>query len=107
MKVVKFVSIASVLLGSATLACAQQADQTNKPSIVVEKREKPKRAYRTIRVSVKIRPTIPWRVRSFSSRTPRRQDRELRHQGRHKFAFHDPINGINYELLAKRGELTP
>ena len=55
MNVVKLFSIAIMFLGSANLVCAQQADRPNKPSVVVENKERPKKdsPYRTIQGFVK------------------------------------------------------
>jgi hypothetical protein len=107
MKVVKFVFIA-VFLSSASLANAQQADQPKKPSIVVENREKPKKdsPYRTIQGFVKDQADNPLAgaiVQLRDTKTSKIVNFATKDDG--KFAFRELSMEINYELLAKRGEL--
>ena len=108
MNVVKLVSIASVFLGFASLACAQQADQPNKPSVVVENKEKPKKdsPYRTIQGIVKDQADNPLAgaiVQLKDTKTSKIVDFPTKADG--KFAFRELSMGIDYELLAKRGDL--
>jgi len=108
MNVVKFVSIASVFLGSATFARAQQAGPPSKPSVVVENKEKPKKdsPYRTIQGIVKDQADNPLPgaiVQLKDTKTSKILDFATKDDG--KFVFRDLSMEINYELLAKRGAL--
>jgi hypothetical protein len=108
MNAVKLFSIAIVFLGLANLACAQQADRSNKPSVVVENREKPKKdsPYRTIQGFVKDQADNPLAgaiVQLKDTKTSKIIDFATKDDGR--FAFRDLSMEINYELLAKRGDL--
>jgi len=108
MNVVKFASIVIVFLGSTSLTRAQQADQANKPSVIVENREKPKKdsPYRIIQGVVKDQADNPLAgaiVQLKDARTSKVVDFATKDDG--KFAFRDLSMGSNYELLAKRGDL--
>ena len=102
------ISSAIGLLGSASLAFAQQADQPNKPSVIVENREKPKKdsPYRIIQGFVKDQADNPLAgaiVQLKDTRTSKIVDFATKDDG--KFAFRDLSMESNYELLAKRGDL--
>jgi hypothetical protein len=108
MKVVKLVSIASVSLGMIGLACAQQADPPNKPSVVVENKERPKKdsPYRTIQGIVRDQADNPVAgaiIQLKNTKTSKIVDFATKDDG--KFAFRELSMEINYELLAKRGDL--
>jgi hypothetical protein len=108
MKVVKLVSIASVSLGLIGLACAQLADPPNKPSVVVENKEKPKKdsPYRTIQGIVRDQADNPVAgaiIQLKNTKTSKIVDFATKDDG--KFAFRELSMEINYELLAKRGDL--
>jgi hypothetical protein len=108
MKVVKLVSIACVFMGLIALACAQQADPPNKPSVVVENKERPKKdsPYRIIQGIVRDQADNPLPgaiVQLKDTKTSKIVAFATKEDG--KFAFRDLSMEINYELLAKRGEL--
>ena len=108
MNVVKVVSIASVLLTFANLTCAQQTETHAQPSVVVENKEKPKKdsPYRIIQGIVKDQADNPLAgaiVQLKDTKTSKIIDFATKDDG--KFAFRDLSMEINYELLAKRGEL--
>jgi hypothetical protein len=108
MKAVKLVSIANVSLGLASLTCAQQTDPPNKPSVIVENKEKPKKdsSYRTIQGIVRDladNPLAGTIVQLKDTKTSKIVDFATKDDG--KFAFRDLSMEINYELLAKRGDL--
>ena len=108
MNVVKVVSIASVLLTFANLTCAQQTETHVQPSVVVENKEKPKKdsPYRIIQGIVKDQADNPLAgaiVQLKDTKTSKIIDFATKDDG--KFAFRDLSMEINYELLAKRGEL--
>jgi hypothetical protein len=108
MNVVKLFSIAIVFLGSANLICAQQADRPNQPSVVVENKERPKKdsPYRTIQGFVKDQADNPLAgaiVQLKDTKTSKIVNFPTKEDG--KFAFRDLSMEINYELLAKRGDL--
>src|ERR1700693_4420047 len=108
MHVVKLVSLASVLMGAASLACAQQTEQANKRAVVVENKERPKKdsPYRTIQGIVKDQADNPLAgaiVQLKDTRTSKVVDFATKSDG--KFAFRDLSMENNYELLAKRGDL--
>ena len=108
MNVVKLVSIASVSLGLIGLARAQQTSPPNKPSVVVENREKPKKdsPYRTIQGIVRDQADNPLAgalVQLKDTKTSKIVNFATKDDG--KFAFRDLSMQINYELLAKRGDV--
>jgi hypothetical protein len=108
MNVVMLVSIASVFLGSLDLACAQQTDPPNKPSVVVENKEKPKKdsPYRTIQGIVRDQSDNPVAgaiIQLKNTKTSKVVDFATKDDG--KFAFRELSMESNYELLAKRGDL--
>jgi hypothetical protein len=109
MNVVKLVAISSVFLGFGGLACAQQTDPPSKPSVVVENKEKPKKdsPYRIIQGIVKDQADNPLAgaiVQLKDTKTSKIIDFATKDDG--KFAFRELSMDINYELLAKRGDLT-
>jgi hypothetical protein len=108
MNVVMLVSIASVFLGSESLACAQQTDPPNKPSVVVENKERPKKdsVYRTIQGIVRDHADNPVAgaiIQLKDTKTSKVVDFATKDDG--KFAFRELSMENNYELLAKRGDL--
>ena len=108
MNVTKLVSIASLFLGLASLACAQQTDPSNKPSVIVENKERPKKdsPYRMIQGIVKDQADNPLAgaiVQLKDTKTSKIVNFATKDDG--KFAFRDLSMEINYELLAKRGDL--
>jgi hypothetical protein len=108
MNVVKLVSIASAFLGLIGLACAQQTDPPSKPSVVVENKEKPKKdsVYRIIQGIVRDQSDNPLPgaiVQLKDTKTSKIVNFATKDDG--KFAFRDLSMEINYELLAKRGDL--
>ena len=108
MNVVKVVSIAAVFLTFASLTCAQQTETHSQPSVVVENKEKPKKdsPYRIIQGIVKDQADNPLAgaiVQLKDTKTSKIIDFATKDDG--KFAFRDLSMEINYELLAKRGEL--
>jgi len=108
MNVLKLVSMASLFLGLASLACAQQTDPPNKPSVIVENKERPKKdsPYRTIQGVVKDQADNPLAgaiVQLKDTKTSKILNFATKDDG--KFAFRDLSMDINYELLAKRGDL--
>jgi hypothetical protein len=109
MHAVKLLSLAVVFLGLTSLACAQQTEPPTKPSVVVENKEKPKKdsPYRTIQGYVKDQADNPLAgaiVQLKDTKTSKIIDFATKDDG--KFAFRDLSMEINYELLAKRGDLT-
>lgn len=108
MNVGKLFSIGMVFLGSTSLICAQQTDPPNKPSVIVENKEKPKKdsVYRIIQGYVKDQADNPLAgaiVQLKDTRTSKVIDFATKDDG--KFAFRDLSMESNYELLAKRGDL--
>src|SRR5579864_774289 len=108
MNLAKLVSISIVFLGSAGLAPAQQTDPPKSPSVVVENKEKPKKdsVYRTIQGIVRDQADNPLAgaiVQLKDTKTSKILDFATKDDG--KFAFRDLSMEINYELLAKRGDL--
>ena len=108
MNLAKLVSIAIVSLGLASLARAQQTDPPKKPSVVVENKEKPKKdsPYRIIQGFVRDQADNPLAgaiVQLKDTKTSKIVDFATKDDG--KFAFRDLSMEINYELLAKRGDL--
>ena len=108
MNAVKFVTISFVFFGWANLACAQQTDPPSKPSVVVENKERPKKdtPYRTIQGIVRDQGDNPLAgaiVQLKDTKTSKIIDFATKDDG--KFAFRDLSMEINYELLAKRGDL--
>jgi hypothetical protein len=108
MNVVKLVSIATVSLGLIGLARAQQTDPPNKPSVVVENKERPKKdsPYRIIQGIVRDQADNPLAgaiVQLKDTKTSKVVNFPTKDDG--KFAFRDLSMEINYELLAKRGDL--
>ena len=108
MNVVKLVSIAIMFLGLASLVCAQQTDRSNKPSVVVENKERPKKdsPYRTIQGFVRDQADNPLPgaiVQLKDTKTSKIVNFPTKEDG--KFAFRDLSMDTNYELLAKHGDL--
>jgi hypothetical protein len=108
MNVVKLVSTTCVSLGLIGLARAQQTDPPNKPSVVVENKEKPKKdsVYRTIQGIVRDQSDNPVAgaiIQLKDTKTSKIVNFATKDDG--KFAFRDLSMEINYELLAKRGDL--
>ena len=109
MNVVKLVSIASVSLGLIGSAGAQQTTPPNKPSVVVENnKEKPKKdsPYRIIQGIVRDQADNPIAgalVQLKDTKTSKIVNFATKDDG--KFAFRDLSMEINYELLAKRGDV--
>lgn len=109
MHVVRFVFTVILFSGWASLACAQQTDPPSKPSVFVENnKEKPKKdsPYRIIQGIVKDQADNPLAgaiVQIKDTKTSKILNFPTKEDG--KFAFRDLSMQINYELLAKRGEL--
>lgn len=108
MKAVPLVSFSLLSLGFAGLLCAQQADQPKQPSVVLENKEKPKKdsTYRTIQGIVEDPASNPIAgaiVQLKDTKTSKVVDFATKDDG--KFAFRELSMDINYELLAKRGDL--
>jgi hypothetical protein len=108
MNVVRLVSTTCVSLGLIGLAHAQQTDPPNKPSVVVENKEKPKKdsVYRTIQGIVRDQSDNPVAgaiIQLKDTKTSKIVNFATKDDG--KFAFRDLSMEINYELLAKRGDL--
>ena len=108
MNVVKLVPVVSLSLGLANWACAQQTDPPKQPSVIVENKEKPKKdsPYRTIQGIVRDQSDKPLAgaiVQLKDTKTSKILDFATKDDGR--FAFRDLSMEINYELLAKRGNL--
>jgi hypothetical protein len=108
MKVVKLVSVC-MLLGWASYVWAQQTDPPAKPSVIVENREKPKKdsPYRIIQGVVKDQADNPLAgaiVQIKDTKTSKVLNFPTKEDG--KFAFRDLSMENNYELLAKRGDLS-
>jgi hypothetical protein len=108
MNVVKLVSTTCVSLGLIGLARAQQTDPPNKPSVIVENKEKPKKdsVYRTIQGIVRDQSDNPVAgaiIQLKDTKTSKIVNFATKDDG--KFAFRDLSMEINYELLAKRGDL--
>jgi hypothetical protein len=107
MKVVTPVSISFLILGSLNFGQAQQTDPSNKPSVIVENKEKPKKdsPYRTIEGIVKDpadNPVSGAIVQLKDTKTSKIVNFATKEDG--KFAFRDLSMDINYELMAKRDE---
>jgi len=105
MNVVKLASIAIVFLGWANLASAQPPTG---PAVVLENKEKPKKdsPYRIIQGTVKDQSDNPLPgaiVQLKNTRTSKVVDFATKSDG--KFTFRDLSMEINYELLAKRGDM--
>jgi hypothetical protein len=109
MNVVKLATIAGILLGWANLALAQQGGgPPTKPPVVLENKEKPKKdsPYRVIQGMVKDQADNPLAgaiVQLKDTKTSKVIAFATKSDG--KFAFRDLSMEINYELLAKRGDL--
>ena len=102
------VSFSLVFFGAAGLAPAQQADPPKQPSVVLENKEKPKKdsPYRTIQGMVKDQADNPLAgaiVQLKNTRTSKIVDFATKEDG--KFAFRELSMDIDYELLAKRGDI--
>ncbi len=109
MNAVKLVSIFILLPGSAKFICAQQTDPSNKPSVVVENKERPKKdtPYRLIEGIVRDpsdNPVAGAIVQLKDTKTSKIVNFATKEDG--KFAFRDLSMEINYELLAKRNDVT-
>jgi hypothetical protein len=105
MNIFKLDCIAIVFLGWANLAPAQPPTG---PAVVVENKEKPKKdsPYRIIQGIVKDQSDNPLPgaiVQLKNTRTSKVVDFATKSDG--KFAFRELSMEINYELLAKRGDL--
>ena len=105
MNILKLACIAIVFLGWANLAPAQPPTG---PAVVVENKEKPKKdsPYRIIQGIVKDQSDNPLPgaiVQLKNTRTSKVVDFATKSDG--KFAFRELSMEINYELLAKRGDL--
>ena len=108
MKVAKFVSVCVVFLGWRGLTPAQQTDPPKSPSVIVENKEKPKKdsPYRVIQGIVRDQADNPLAgaiVQLKDTKTSKIVDFATKDDG--KFAFRDLSMEVNYELLAKRGDL--
>jgi len=108
MNVVKLAPIAFVFLSCENQAPAQQAGPPTKPPVVLENKEKPKKdsPYRIIQGVVKDQSDNPLAgaiVQLKDTKTSKVIDFATKGDGR--FAFRDLSMGIDYELLAKRGDL--
>jgi|SRR5579862_7089057 hypothetical protein len=109
MNVVKLATIAGIMLGGANLALAQQqGGPPTKPPVVLENKEKPKKdsPYRVIQGMVKDQADNPLAgaiVQLKDTKTSKVIAFATKNDG--KFAFRDLSMEINYELLAKRGDL--
>ena len=109
MNVVRIIATATLLLIAARLAQTQQNDPTNKPSVVVENKERPKKdsPYRTIEGVVKDpsdNPVAGAIVQLKDTKSSKILNFPTKEDG--KFAFRDLSMDINYELLAKRNDVT-
>ena len=108
MNAVKLISIASVFLGLAGLGRAQQTTPPSKPSVIVENKERPKKdsPYRIIQGIVKDQSDNPLAgalVQLKDTKTSKIVNFATKDDG--KFAFRDLSMEIDYELLAKRGDI--
>ena len=109
MNVVKLATIAGIMLGGANLALAQQqGGPPTKPPVVLENKEKQKKdsPYRVIQGMVKDQADNPLAgaiVQLKDTKTSKVIAFATKNDG--KFAFRDLSMEINYELLAKRGDL--
>ena len=108
MNVVKFVPIAIACLCLANVASAQQTTPPSKPSVIVENKEKPKKdsPYRTIQGIVRDQADNPLAGaldQLKDTKTSKIVNFATKDDG--KFAFRDLSMEIDYELLAKRGDL--
>ena len=109
MKPTKLFPICVVFLAVTAPLCAQQTDANNKPSVVVGN-NRPKNAkdspYRIISGTVKDQSDNPVSgaiVQLKDTKSARVIDFATKDDG--KFTFRDLAMDVNYELLAKRGDL--
>jgi len=105
----KPILISMVLVATPGFASAQQSDLSNKPSIIVENKAKPPKESnsRTIEGTVKDaadNPAADAIVQLKDTKTSQVVDFATKEDG--KFVFRDLYLNVNYELLAKRGDLT-
>jgi len=110
MSLAKFLSLSLAILAVAGFASAQQTDPTNKPSVVVgndlPKSSKPSTT-RTIQGVVKDaadNPVAGAIVQLKNTKSSKVVDFITKDDG--KYAFHDLSLDIEYDLLAKRGDIT-
>ncbi len=109
MKTSKPFVISLVFLAAAGVLCAQQDDRFNKPSVTLENRPKPPKESnsRTIEGTVKDASDNPAEdaiVQLKDTKTSQVVDFATKPDG--KFIFRDLYMDVNYELLAKRGDVT-
>ena len=109
MKTSRAISITFVFLSTAGLVAAQQNDPANKPSVIVENKGKPPKESnsRTIEGTVKDaadNPAANAIVQLKDTKTSQVVNFTTKEDG--KFVFRDLYLDVNYELLAKRGDIT-
>jgi len=98
----------AVVLSIAGMACAQQSDPGSKPSVFLENKAKPPKPSnsRTILGVVKDASDNPARsaiVQLKNTRTSKVVDFATKDDG--KYAFRELYLDVEYELLAKRGDI--
>jgi hypothetical protein len=109
MNLAKFFTVSLAFLAAAGLACAQHTDLSKQPGATfgndMPKNSKPSKA-RTILGTVKDQADNPAAgaiVQLKDLKTSKVVDFAIKDDG--KFAFHDLRLDVNYELVAKRGDL--
>ena len=101
--------ISFVFLALAGFVSAQQSDPSNKPSVTLENKQKPPKESnsRTIAGTVKDaadNPAAGAIVQLKDTKSSRVVDFATKEDG--KFVFRDLYMDVNYELLARRGDIT-
>ena len=109
MNTLKPILISTVLVATPGFTPAQQNDPSNKPSVIVENKAKPPKESnsRTIEGIVKDAADNPASnaiVQLKDTKTSQVVDFATKEDG--KFVFRDLYLTVNYELLAKRGDIT-
>jgi hypothetical protein len=102
-------SISFVFLAISGAVRGQQNDPSNKPSVTLENKQKPPKESnsRTIAGTVKDaadNPAADAIVQLKDTKTSRVVDYATKEDG--KYVFRDLYMDVNYELLAKRGDIT-
>jgi len=108
-KTSKLLSISFVFLVTTGLVSAQQNDPSNKPSVTLENKQKPPKETnsRTIEGTVKDaadNPAADAIVQLKDTKTSQVVNFATKEDG--KFVFRDLYLNVNYELVAKRGDIT-
>ena len=108
MKASQLFSIPFFVLAAAGLACAQQNDLSNKPSVTLENKQKPPKESNSRTIEGVVRdasdnPAADAIVQLKDMKTSQVVNFATKEDGR--FVFRDLYLDVNYELMAKRGDI--